>query len=391
MRIAFYSVVYNHHQSLVADELYKILGKDYTFIELKNLQGEAQKGGSVNSDTCPYLIQAWKSPKDKAKAMEIALSADACIFGGIETLPYIKARLKKNLLTFEMSERWLKKGWINLLSPNIFRNLLSYHILKWDKKPYYKLCCSGFSSEDQYRLGTFKGKCYKWGYFTKVNENLQTMHIKDHLSIMWCSRFLKLKHPELPILMAKQLKDKGYKFTLNMYGSGEKLNAAKKLVLDLKIMDVVKFIGTKANEKLLTDMQQHDIFLFTSDRNEGWGAVANESMSNGCVLVTSNAIGSTPYLVKNKITGLVFQSSKTKFGFSHNKCTIDKKALESLTNQVEWLIRHPYERQIIAQNAHEFMCKIWSPSNAAKNLLELINCFINNKNCSIKIGPGSPA
>ena len=52
------------------------------------------------------------------------------------------------------------------------------------------------------------------------------------------------------------------------------------------------------NAKILQEMRKHEIFLFTSDRNEGWGAVSNESMSNGCMLVGSDGIGSIPFLVK---------------------------------------------------------------------------------------------
>ena len=34
-------------------------------------------------------------------------------------------------------------------------------------------------------------------------------------------------------------------------------------------------------------MEKADIFLFTSDRREGWGAVANEAMNSACALVVS--------------------------------------------------------------------------------------------------------
>lgn len=42
-------------------------------------------------------------------------------------------------------------------------------------------------------------------------------------------------------------------------------------------------------------MEKADIYLFTSDFNEGWGAVLNESMNSGCAVVASHAIGSVPF------------------------------------------------------------------------------------------------
>lgn len=106
-----------------------------------------------------------------------------------------------------------------------------------------------------------------------------------------------------------------------MYGNGEYEQAAEQLAKKLGVTDVVHFCGSRPNEELMSDMQKHEIFLFTSDRNEGWGAVANECMANGCVLVASDKIGSVPYLLKDGKNGMIFQSSKTKNTFG--KC--DKK------------------------------------------------------------------
>ena len=56
----------------------------------------------------------------------------------------LKERLKLGRLSFDMSERWLKRGIINLFSPSIFKMFLSYHLGGWGHKPLYKLCCSAF-------------------------------------------------------------------------------------------------------------------------------------------------------------------------------------------------------------------------------------------------------
>ena len=46
-------------------------------------------------------------------------------------------------------------------------------------------------------------------------------------------------------------------------------------------------------------MEKSEIFLFTSDKGEGWGAVLNESMNSACAVVASHAIGSVPFLLKD--------------------------------------------------------------------------------------------
>lgn len=389
MRIVFYSIVLNHHQAPVADTFYEILGDDYVFVEIENF-GDL-KGSIDDFSRRPYLLQAWKSDLQWQSALDLARTADVCVFSGVQSLVFQKERMKVGLLSFDMSERWLKRGILNVFSPAVFKMWLSYHWGSWRKKPLYKLCCSAFAAGDQYRLGTFRGKCYKWGYFTRMEkfdvETTSDVSTSNITPLMWCSRYLMLKHPELPILMAYRLKVKGYRFVLDMYGSGEYETQAKELVKSLGLEDVIHFMGNKPNDELMREMRKHSIFLFTSDRNEGWGAVANESMSNGCALVSSDAIGSTPYLVKEGETGLSFKSPRVNSSFGNP----DNEALDSLCEKVEYLICHPQKQKQIRITARKQMEEVWSPKNAARSLLALIENLKSNKGIPIKEGPCSKA
>ncbi|MCM1372615.1 MAG: glycosyltransferase [Bacteroides sp.] len=375
MKIVFYSVVLNQHQAPVADVLWELTGHQYTFVELINL-GDT-KGGTEDFSRRPYLLRAWDSTENNEKAMELAMTADCCIFSGVASLPYMKVRMRLGLLSFDMGERWMKHGWKNILSPALSRMLLAYWIGYWKNKPIYKLCCSAFCAGDHYKLGMYKGKCYKWGYFTKVNKSkFQVPSSKDVLlRLMWCARFLKLKHPELPVIMAARLKDEGYSFILDYYGSGNELDSTRQLAEKLQVSDVVKFHGSVPNNQVIEAMRQHDIFLFTSNRLEGWGAVVNEAMSNGCAVVGSDAIGSVPYLVKDGVTGLRFKSDD----------------VDSLYEKVKWLILHPIELKQMQRNAVKTMQEVWSPENAAKSLLKLIEELKFGLDTSIIEGPCSKA
>ena len=374
IEIVFYSVVLNHHQVPVADALWDMTGHHYTFVELSDLKDS--KGTASDYSARPYLLKSWESEVAYNKAMALAKTADVCVFSGIESLEFEKERMKAGLLSFDMGERWLKHGLKNLLSPRLLRWLWSYYTGNWKYMPLYKLCCSAFCAGDQYRLGTFKGKCYKWGYFTNVDSNIYSIAGQNEtVSIMWCARFLKLKHPELPVMLAAELKRYGYKFILNMYGSGEEESSTRQLAENLHIDDYVTFLGNVPNSEVLEAMRTSDIFLFTSDRHEGWGAVANESMSQGCVLVASDAIGSTPYLIKDKETGCIFKSED----------------LQSLFDCVKWLLDNPEKMHNIKQNALRQMQTVWSPANAAKSLLRLIHNLQNGKDTDITEGPCSKA
>lgn len=377
MNIAFYTNFINHHQVLLADELYLLSGGQYCFVETMPMFDWLKSGGYDDFSSRPYVLQAWKDDVSKKKAEELCINVDVAIFGA-DSLEYQIMRTKTGKLSFEASERWLKKGILNLLSPRLLRNMWYYHTL-FRKKPVYKLCSSAYAAGDQYKMFSFKDRCYKWGYFTRVDhydieaslDNRQATEFR----LMWCARFLKWKHPEMAIKLAARLKAKDYAFTLDMYGSGVELERMQLLARQLEVTDVVRFCGNLPNDQILEQMRCHDIFLFTSDRNEGWGAVANEAMSNGCVLVGSDAIGSVPFLVKDGENGCVFKS-----------CDLD-----SLMNKVEYLLNNRTEIRRLAVNGYLTMKTVWSPENAARNLMTLIDDLRNGRDTSVADGPCSKA
>ena len=96
-------------------------------------------------------------------------------------------------------------------------------------------------------------------------------------------------------------------------------------------------------------------------------------MSNGCVPVASDAIGSVPYLVKGNENGMIFNS----------------ESIDSLYEKVVYLLKHPEERKKMSQRAFYTMREVWSPANAANNLIRLIDDLQREGETSIVEGPCS--
>lgn len=371
-KVVFYSNYLNHHQAPLADEMYKLLGERFRFVATLPRDAKEMKGGHDYSSR-PYCILAGESDEAYRQAVMCAKTSEVCVFGACSQ-EY--ALMRDKGLSFECGERWLKRGWLNVLSPVLLRWWRNY-MLHYRGRSFYKLCASAYAAQDDVKLGCYKGRHYKWGYFTEMPglnaESARPSDGKETVSMMWCARFLKWKHPELPVMMAEKLRKKGYDFRLDFYGSGDEEAPTKALVREKGLDGVVCFHGALPNEKVLEAMARHDIFLFTSDSNEGWGAVANESMSQGCVLVGSDAVGSVPYLVKDGENGMVFHSGD----------------VESLTRKVEWLLLHPREMGEMRRNAVRTMQEVWSPANAARNFLRLVDDLENHRECSVVEGPGS--
>lgn len=377
MKIVYISNFLNHHQMPVAEKLYELTGGKYRFIEQEPMPESFRKGGYPTYDTTPFLIQYWRSPSLALEAKRLVLEAEAVLYGNISDYSIIRQRLEKGMLTFECGERWFKRGWINLLSPRLIKSQIYYHIF-FRNKPLYRLNASAYAANDMARMYSFKNKMFKWGYFTSIPSShriSQEDNVNSKLKILWVARFLKFKHPELPVKVASNLKAKGYNFELSMYGSGPELERIKALIDSLGLDDCVFLKGNLPNTEILEEMRRHEVFLFTSDRHEGWGAVLNESMSNGCAVIASEKIGSVPFLIEDGKNGLIFKD----------------KSVDDLTSKLRLLFDNPDLCNELGKNAMRTMNEAWSPKNAAYSLLKLIEGIKNGTPEIIPSGPCSPA
>ena len=365
MTLTFVTNFVHHHQIPVADSFYKILGDNYHYIAVEELPDWLIKGGYDSSMDRSYIIRTYQNAESMNTARKLIDESDVVIIGSAPA-EWVYRRKKENRVTFHYNERWLRFGAWRRFTPRSLQSIWKHHF-RFRHSRTYMLCASAFTSRDVHLFGCYPHKCFKWGYFTKVDENFEVETAKQGVStseitpIMWCARFLKLKHPELPILLAQRLNKKGYKFRIDMFGSGEELENIKQLIEDLGVGDCVKLCGNRPNVEILHEMRHHSVFLFTSDRNEGWGAVLNEAMANGCVPVASDAIGSVPYLIKNGENGYTFHS-----------CDIS-----SLENAVCLLLDDEAKMNAMRKSALYTMQQVWSPRVAAENFVELAQSAVN--------------
>ena len=375
MIIVHYSNFINHHMVWLADELYNMTNGGYYFVCTENIPAKYIKTGYPNYFDRPYIIKSFEKEGYK-EAVSLALNADVAIFNGNKELDSFRVpRLNNDLLSFESGERWLKKGILNILSPRLLHSQFLYQTQFKNCKNYYSLSTSAYGAQDYKMLHSFVNRCFKWGYFTKVEPFDVGQKEFMGTRIMWVSRFIGWKHPELPIKLAKMLKAKGEAFTIDMYGGGVLYDDIHSLAKEYSVDDCVYFHGNIPNLQIISEMRNHDIVLATSDRNEGWGAVVNEAMSNGCVLVGSDLTGSVPFLVKHRENGLIFKTNN----------------IHSLFDCVMDVIGNPVRCRELATKAYVTMRDVWSPNNAAKSFISLTNCLMRNEEPRIIEGPCSYA
>ena len=360
MKLVFLSNLLTPHQLPLADAFYKALGEEFLFLETIEYSEELPVGWKPTFSERPYVksIHFWKNNTREIK--RTILEAEALIFGSAP-LSMVRERLKNGKLTFRYSERVYKKEPPRYQMP---LRALKYFWQFGRHKNLYLLCASAYTSGDYARTRTFLNKAYKWGYFPEVKPYTDVPGLiakKQPSSILWVGRFLKLKHPEAPIEVAKRLVADGYDFTLTMIGTGEELDRTKSLAESIGLSDRVQFLGAMKPEEVRNHMEKSEIYLFTSDRGEGWGAVLNESMNSACAVVASHAIGAVPFLVKDGENGLIYKDG----------------SIDDLYRKVKWLLDHPTERAQIGEAAYRTMAEEWNAENAAKKFLALAKAILD--------------
>lgn len=352
----------SHHQFFLSEELYKKTNGEYVFIATEPITEERIKLGWPKIKA-PYIVEL--TEKNEEDILSMIMEADVVIIG---SAPYrlVKKRIRAGKLTFTYGERPYKK------EPSLLTLLV--HRLRYTSQYHYpnvyRLCASAFSPLDYARTNTFVGKSYRWGYFpeVKVYDNFESMY-NDKIpnSILWCGRLIDWKHPEVAVSVAQRLKHEGIAFKMDIIGSGYMYEEIAELIKLQKLDSEVTLHSSMTPEKIREYMEKSAIYLFTSDRQEGWGAVLNEAMNSGCAVVANSAIGAVPFLLKDKVNGYIYEDG-----------LIDK-----VYQKVKGLMENNELRSKVSINAYETMKDIWNPKIAAERLLQLVNGIMRHSNTEL--------
>ena len=365
MKIVFVSNYFNHHQRALSDGFYKYTNKQYYFIETEPMEAERSSMGWNVDELPPYVIQAHKSDVGKKRSIELINMADVVITGSA-SFEYVKERMRSGKLTFRYSERVLKTKKAYYQLP---LRAIKYWYDGGRFKNVYMLCASAYAAADYSKVHCYRGKCFKWGYFpqTPIFENVKRVISEKELgSILWVARMIDWKHPEASILVAKRLKSNGIQFKLRIIGNGILEEQIKQKITNEHLDDCVEMLGAMPAAEVQEYMKKSQIFLATSDFNEGWGAVVNEAMGNACAVVASHAMGSVPFLISNGKNGFIYKNGDFDDLYQKvKKLLFDKELIANVALEAYNTIRHE-----------------WNGDVATRKYIRLVECIQNGEDPS---------
>jgi len=377
MTVAFVSNFLNHHQLPFCQELSKRCDA-FWFVATDAIPEERRKLGYADMRGKDFVIEYQEDETQRIKAEEMITGSDIVIFGSCpDRLIALRAQTDKP--SFIYTERLFKKGAWRRFIPRT-RKKLNSHFLGFSNKNLFILCASAYASKDISYLNK-NLNFFKWGYFPEfktydMDALLQKKAGNTMVRLLWVGRFLGWKHPDDAIETARKLNQAGYDFVMDIIGTGEMENELKDLIVKYALADRVNLLGSMKPEQVREYMEAADIYLFTSDFNEGWGVVLNEAMNSGCAVAANHGIGSVPYLLSHGKNGLIYQNGKT----------------DDLYRKIKFLMDSPEKRRVLGKSAYETLQDSWNAPCAAERFLTLSKAVLNNSNLDLyEKGPCSRA
>lgn len=354
IKVVFVSNYISHHQIPFCDAMYNFLDSAFAFIQTEPMEKERISMGWNENVDLPYL---YKNYEDTDTCERIMKDADLLLFGGTDDETYALNRIQTGKPIIRMSERIYKGGQWKAVSPRGLAAKYKTHT-KFRKDDIYMLCYGAYVPSDFSIVKAYPGKMLRWGYFPEMKEYdiedlLEGKRATGTPEILWAARMIDWKHPEAAVKMAAKLAGWGLDFKLNIIGDGEMAATVREMAVNLGCADKISFWGYQKPENVRKYMESASIYIATSDRGEGWGAVINEAMNSGCAVVASHMMGAVPFLIRQGENG---------YAYKDGDC-------DSLAGFVKILLDDPSFREKIALNAYKTITEEWNAANAAGRLL----------------------
>jgi glycosyltransferase involved in cell wall biosynthesis len=361
MKVTFVSNYINHHQLPFCKAMNSMEDVEFHFIQTEPMEEKRiAMGWGMDVSELPFVSLFYE---DEDKCKRLILDSDVTILGWSDGIvaDIEKERLSSGKLTFRVSERIYREGQWKFISPKGLMAKYNEHI-RYRNKPVYLLCAGAYVASDFDVIRSYPGKKLKWGYFPeKANESYIKPELSECIKLCWAGRLIELKHSEYAIETARSLAEKGYNFRLDIVGDGNKRSDLEALISQYGLRDKVIMHGGKRPDEVLTYMQKADVFLFTSNYLEGWGAVVNEAMQCGCAVVASNEAGAVPFLIQDGVNGLSY----------------DNGSLDAMQAKVLYLFENRDKIREFGKRAQESIEKWWNAENAARELIRFAKEYMN--------------
>lgn len=303
MKLACLSYCVSPHQFPLAKELAHLIGDE----NFRNIYDHPMGQFRVAMGWNPELTEPWELIRSEQPELcnQLLLDAEVLVCG-YRDIPLFEQRAALGKTTIYCAERWFKPlwknvrygGWLRLLVPQYFLRVWRFmRIMR--RSQQFKCYPMGVHARNEllvltrlFGIRDATKRIVTWGY--SVEPGKSSCRNKDDgiIRVMWAGRLIGLKRCKDVILAMKKVvtQSKTKQIVLDIYGDGPLRGQLEQLAKDIV---EIRFLGNVANSKIREEMRTHDVYVFSSDYNEGWGAVVSEALEEGMTVLGTYEAGAS--------------------------------------------------------------------------------------------------
>lgn len=367
MKVVFFSNFLNHHQLPLCEAFCAEESVEFVFVATEPIpEDRLQQGYADMNAAYGFVLRAYESEDSLKKAEDLARECDLMIFGSAP-LFYLEIRASVKKQVFYFTERLLRKGYWRRFIPSTRKKIQSGYT-RYKDKPLYVLGASAYTAYDLKLCGFDPEKCFQWGYFPEIRAcGLETLlkqkQKTDRVEILYAGRLLHLKRVLDTVKASHLLVKRGIKnFRFTIVGEGEQKGKIERYIKAHHLEEYIRLLPFVPASEVRQYMDAADIYVFSSNFYEGWGAVVNEAMDSACAMVVSHAVGSAPYLIENGKNGLIYPCGNVK----------------RLASALERLVVDKDYRGALAKEAYQTITQDWTADATARRLMTLHSALLTD-------------
>ena len=362
MRILQVTNIISHHQLPLARCLAASIGAgNFRFAITQPPNSQRQELGWKSDESDSWILRVGINKADRIEFERWWDEADVVLCGD-RLFDRMKIRLNNRRLTFHMSERWWKPpiGLARLLHPRFA--LMTVRFRQLAKSSFFHFLAIGeYSAADIMRITNFQGKIWRWAYFTSIPDPLPAYNRKEQgFRVLWAGRMLRWKRVDTLIKSFSRLLVERPDATLTLVGEGPERRQLEHLAEKMLSRECYRFLPSMPATEVPKLMRQCHVYVLPSNAYEGWGAVVNEAMAEGCTVIASEATGAAKTMIRHGVNGLLFAPG-------------DWRRLGDLLCQVS---SDDTLRNRLADQGQCTIVELWSPKVAAKRFLSVTSALL---------------
>ncbi len=325
MKFCLYTVLVSPHQLPLAKELVKLLGEaECRYVYKRKVDVDRQAMGWVTESL------DWMIPEDSDEAKTWLRNA-VVLISGERDLDLFERRGACGLKTFYTSERWFKPslGRLRMLR-SAYRRMAHRFVSLVRKDFVIYLPCGVWAARDMAWLcarGEERRNILEslnqhdiwqpmepigcdwmrmWGYFVAPSDVargfMQTGVAQGRaLRVLWVGRLLALKRVDTLLRAVAACLEK-IPIELTLVGDGPERDALELLGRRLfkRHPTALDFRHSVPIAEVRVLMRSHDVYVLPSNGHEGWGAVVNEALEEGMMVIGARQAGACATMLDEK-------------------------------------------------------------------------------------------